>query len=220
MKLIFKKLAKILLVLIASIIITYLVLTIKDVIAWCNKNQIILFGKDYSSNILEKIESKEIQEIGDSVNALYKMLEDSLDESYYEEDSNYHSIAEYYDPLGFAVWRYMQGGIGDISARYIRISILSGFSITIAYVVITSKKMNNILKLLVGYLGVMLLFPPVYMYSYTYRFWDFATTYIYAAPKYFYIGYTIVFVLIYVINYKIGKKMANDLNNTIKNKNN
>ena len=110
----------------------------------------------------------------------------------------------------------MNMGIQDVLTKYLTISILLGFSIAIAYVVITSKKLNAILKIAIGYLGVMLLIPYVYMYSYTYRFWSISETF-HSTPKYFFILYTIIFLVMYLINYLIGKNMAKNLNQTIKN---
>lgn len=215
MKSIVKKLLKTLLVFIISTIIIYLAFSAKAFYTWCNKNQLIPFDKNISDEQILSLDTDEIQRIGDEVGLDVQVLEASLDEALYEDDNNYTSLAEFYDPLGFAVWRYMQSGISYITTGYITISILSGIEISAAYAIITSKKLNNILKFILGYIGVMIIFPPIYMYSYTYRFWDLKTTYIQSAPKYFYIGYTIIFILIYVINYIVGRKMTQELNKTI-----
>ena len=215
MKSILKKSLRILLVFIISTTIVYLAFSTKALLNWCNKNQLILFDKDISDEKILSLDKEEIQRIGDEVGLDAQLLEYSLDKSFYENDSNYTSLAEYYDPLGFAVWRYMQNGIRNITTGYITISILSGVATSIAYAVITSKKMNNVFKFVLGYIGVMILFPPIYIYSYTYRFWDLTTTYINSVPKYFYIGYTAIFILIFGINYIVGKKMTKELNRTI-----
>ena len=198
-----------------SAIIIYLVPTLINFNNWCKENQLNLFMSDYYD--IRNIDSNKIQNIGDSVSTYLEVLENSLDKTNYEQDSNYHSLAEYFNPLGFSVWSYMQEGLNRIFTQYIVISILSGIAIVIAYIIITSKKMNNILKFFIGYFGIMLIIPPIYMYSFTYRFWDIFQTYS-TTPKWFYIGYTAIFILMYVVNYKIGVKMSRELNQAINKK--
>lgn len=211
MKLIGKKILKTLFVFIISTIIIYLVLTITAFYKWGKENQMFINRE----RLLVELDSEKIQELGDWVGNYEKVLEDSLDKSNYEENSDYHTIAEYYDPLGLSVWTYIYIELEEILSKYV-ISILSGVAITIAYVIISSKKMNPILKFAIGYFGPMLMIPPIYMYSWTYRFWDIFYTYN-SMPKYFYIGYTAIFVLMYVVNYRVGVKMAGKLNQTIEN---
>ena len=64
-----------------------------------------------------------------------------------QENSDYHSLAEYYDPLGYSVWGYMQSGIVNALTKYLSLSISLGIATAIAYVVITNQKMKPILKL-------------------------------------------------------------------------
>lgn len=203
-----KKFLKAICLLIASSLIIYLVFTISAFIGWCNENQISI--TDHSDDMLEYLDPDKIQGIGNFVGTMEQVMKDSL------QDNSYHSLAKDYDPLGFSVWSYMNMGIQDVLTKYLTISILLGFSIAIAYVVITSKKLNAILKITIGYLGVMLLIPYVYMYSYTYRFWSISETF-HATPKYFFLLYTVIFLVMYLINYLIGKNMAKNLNQTIKN---
>lgn len=203
-----KKFLKAFCLFIASSLIIYLVFTISSFISWCNENQISI--TDHSDDILEYLDPNKIQEIGHFVGLTEQVMKESL------EDTSYPSLAEHYDPLGFSVWSYMNMEIRDVLTNYLTLSILLGFSIAIAYVVITSKKLNAILKITIGYLGVMLLIPYVYMYSYTYRFWSISETF-HSTPKYFFILYTIIFLVMYLINYLIGKNMAKNLNQTIKN---
>ncbi len=214
MKPILKKMLRALLIFVISAIIIYLVPTLINFNNWCKENQLNLFMSDYYD--IRNIDSNKIQNIGDSVSTYLEVLENSLDKTNYEQDSNYHSLAEYFNPLGFSVWSYMQEGLNRIFTQYIVISILSGIAIVIAYIIITSKKMNNILKFFIGYFGIMLI-PPIYMYSFTYRFWDIFQTYS-TTPKWFYIGYTAIFILMYVVNYKIGVKMSRELNQAINKK--
>ncbi len=215
MKPILKKMLRALLIFVISAIIIYLVPTLINFNNWCKENQLNLFMSDYYD--IRNIDSNKIQNIGDSVSTYLEVLENSLDKTNYEQDSNYHSLAEYFNPLGFSVWSYMQEGLNRIFTQYIVISILSGIAIVIAYIIITSKKMNNILKFFIGYFGIMLIIPPIYMYSFTYRFWDIFQTYS-TTPKWFYIGYTAIFILMYVVNYKIGVKMSRELNQAINKK--
>ncbi len=203
-----KKFLKAICLLIASSLIIYLVFTISAFIGWCNENQISIV--DHSDDMLEYLDPDKIQGIGNFVGTMEQVMKDSL------QDNSYHSLAEDYDPLGFSVWSYMNMGIQNVLTKYLTISILLGFSIAIAYVVITSKKLNAILKIAIGYFGILLIIPYVYMYSYTYRFWSFSETF-HSTPKYFFILYTVIFLVMYLINYLIGKNMAKNLNQTIKN---
>lgn len=211
MKPMIKKLLKVLLILVISMVVIYLVLTIAGFYSWCNENQLLVD----SDEILSQVDSSKIQELGNRIGLFEQVLKDELQtiqNGVYEEGQ--HSLAEYYNPLGFSVWSYMRLEIQAIINHYFIISILSGVAITIAYVVITSKRLNAILKFAIGYFGVMIMVPPIYMYSWTYRFWDIFTTYS-RMPKYFYIGYTVIFVLMYVVNYRVGTKMAEKLNQAI-----
>ena len=47
-------------------------------------------------------------------------------------DGHLHSIAEYFDPLGYSVWIYMRGEINHMTSQYLVISILLGISTTVA----------------------------------------------------------------------------------------
>lgn len=211
MKLIIKKILNSILLFILSTIIIYLIFTISAFYNWSIENQIFI----NVDKLLLELNSEKIQELGDYIGNNAKLLEESNNKTHEGENSNYHSLGEYYNPLGFAVWQYFCMEIRDIWNKYINISILSGISIAIAYIIITSKKMNNILKFSLGYFGVMLIIPPIYMYSWTNNFWGILPTY-QSMPKYFYIGYTTLFILMYFINYKIGVKMTKELNKNIK----
>ena len=125
MKPILKKMLRALLIFVISAIIIYLVPTLINFNNWCKENQLNLFMSDYYD--IRNIDSNKIQNIGDSVSTYL----------------DYHSLAEYFNPLGFSVWSYMQEGLNRIFTQYIVISILSGIAIVIAYIIITSKKMNN-----------------------------------------------------------------------------
>lgn len=203
-----KKILKAICLFIASSLILYLVFTISSFIGWCHENQISIV--DHSDDMLTYLDPDKIQEIGHFVSLSEQLMKESL------EDNSYPSLAEHYDPLGFSVWSYMNMGIRDILTNYLTLSILLGLSIAIAYLVITIKGLNSLIKITVGYFGVMVIIPYVYMYSYTYRFWSISETF-HSTPKYFFILYTIIFLTMYLINYLIGKKMAKNLNQTIKN---
>ncbi len=226
MKAIIKKILKILLVFIISTVTIYTVFTLKLIFKECKENQIMLFSNNYAED-LTKIDKEKIQGIGDSIGMYAKLLEESHENSPYKDDGenhelgdgHEHTIGDFFDPLGFSIWISVQKEISFITTRYITISLLSGFAITVAYITISAKKLHNILKVIIGYIGVMLIIPPIYMYTWTYRFWDIASTY-QSMPKYFYIGYTIIFILMFVINYLIGAKMSKKLNQAIKNSKN
>lgn len=47
------------------------------------------------------LDSTKIKELGDTIANYKNVLDSSLDSSYYENNSNYHSIAEYYDTLSY-----------------------------------------------------------------------------------------------------------------------
>lgn len=217
MKPVLKKILKIGSVFIISVIIIYLVFTSININNWCKENQINLFMRDYSKLNIKNIDSNKIQNIGDSVGTYAELLQNSLDESDYELDGEYHSLAEYFNPLGFSVWVYMQTGISKIFTQHIKISIISALAITLAYIIITSKKINDILKFIIGYFGVILIIPSIYVYSFTHKLWGVFQTY-YATPKWFYIGYTAIFIIMYIANYKIGIKMSKELNQAINKK--
>ncbi len=222
MKTILKKIGKILLVFIISTITIYTILTLNLICKECKENQIMLFSNDYAED-LTKIDKEKIKGIGDSIGLFAKLLEEDREKAPYQEDienheindGHEHTIGDFFDPLGFSVWISVQKEISYITTRYISISILSGFAITIAYITISTKKLHNILKVIVGYIGVMLVIPPIYMYTWTYRLWDVISIYK-SMPKYFYIGYTIIFIVMFVINYWIGIKMSKKLNQAMK----
>ena len=212
MKVVGKKLLKILLVLVVSTVVIYLVLTIPAFYSWCDENQMFV----NSDELLLQLNPDKIQQLGDSVGQFAQLMEDDLQRvqnGTYEEGT--HSLAEYYDPLGFSVWSHIQREMNELVHQYVTLSILSGIAVAIAYTIITIKKMNPIFKIAIGYFGVMLIVPPIYMYSWTYRFWDVLTMYG-NMPKYFYIGYTLIFVVMYLINYKVGVKMTQKLNESMK----
>ncbi len=201
-----KKGLKIGLVWMVSTVVVYLIVTLGNFTIWCHENQIALFK--IPENELARLDSEKIQELGDRIDMVAKAMEESLE----EENGEYHSIAEDFDPLGYSVWIYIRGEINSITTRYIVMSFLLGTSILITYVVIVSKKIGIVQKFLIGYLGPMLMFPVIYMYSWMHRFWSLSEMYFNANSRKFYVGYTIIFIVTYGINYGISKKMAEKLN--------
>lgn len=205
MKQFVKKILKILLIFLISTITIYLTLTIGNFINWCHENQIPLF-KHYEarSAYILNLDAEKIQEMGIYVGAYQETLQQPL--------------AEWsYDPVGFSVWLYIDSIVQNLLEPYVTPAILLGLSISIAYAVITSKKMKNTLKFILGYWSILLFIPPIYKYSYTYRFWSITETYFTPISIKFYIIYTIIFLLLFAINYRISKKIAQELNETIKN---
>ena len=221
MKGIFKKLLKILLIFILSTIVLYCVLTGTSFYRWCDSIDIQLF-----SDTSRFPDSDKVQRIGDTVEPYLNVLEEELAKSPYLNDGQEHTITdghmhtlgEFYDPLSFAIWAHLQNAFDYIFTKYILISILSGAAIAIAYAVITSKKINTILKIVIGYVAIILLVPQILTFSITHNL-NFATNlsavYFNSGLTYFYIGYTILFILMYMINYIVGKKMTKKLNETI-----
>lgn len=208
---IFKKVMKTLLVFICSTIIIYFLFTIPSFYKWCNDNQLILYknGEEMSEEFL-KLDSTKIQEIGDFVRNFSKLMEEGTPN---DGDDNTSSLSEYYDSVGYSVWIYMQNGMYNVTISYVGLSILLGIGITIEYIVISSKKLNNILKFVIGYLGVMFIIPPILQYNHFYR-WIGLPFGVELKP--FYIVYTIVFAAAYITNYVVGVRMAKKLNDTIK----
>lgn len=223
MKQFIKRGLKTILVFIISTIVIYVGFTAKDFYKTCKENQLYLFGNKYNEDIA-KLDKDKIKELGDSVELYKEILEQSANESKYKDDGqehyigdgHEHSLGEFYDPLGFSIWSFIQVELTQITTKYINISIISGVAIAIAYLVITCRRISTILKFIIGYFGIMIVVPPIYMYTWTYRFWDIGSTYS-SMPKYFYIGYTAIFVIMYIVNYKIGVKMTEELNQNIKN---
>lgn len=211
MKSIIKKMLKTLLIMIITTLIIYLVFTITAFSSWCSENQISIFLN--SNELLLNLDSSKIQELGDTIGNIEHLMEDSLNETY---ESDNQSLAKYYDPLGYAVWIYMQTGISEVLNKYLNMSILLGISLALAYIIITTKKINNIVKFILGYFLPILIVPQILFLSYFYRFVGIFKAY-YNTPyiQYFYIIYTAIFILMYVINYKVGKKMAKKLNQVI-----
>ena len=225
MKTIFKKLLKILLIFILCSLILYCTLTAITFYRLFDAIDIHLF-----SDTSRLPDSDKVQRIGDTVEPYLNVLEEELAKSPYLNDGQEHTITdghihtlgEFYDPLSFAIWAHLQNAFDYIFTKYILISILSGAAIAIAYAVITSKKINTILKIVIGYVAIILLVPQILMFNITHNFYfagDISAVYFNSGLTYFYIGYTIFFILMYVINYIIGKKMTKKLNETMGNNN-
>ncbi|MBP3256125.1 MAG: hypothetical protein J6M60_06560 [Clostridia bacterium] len=212
MKTITKKILKALLVFVITSFAIYSLLTISNFIKWANENELKPYSKE--EDIL-KMDSQKIKTIGNNIKQFENVMNESLTQPREEGE---HVLAEYYDPLGFSVWSYMNLGIQKIfTTSSIILSVLTGIGITIAYTAITSKKLNILLKIIIGYFAVILVVPHIYIYSYTYRLWDFVTVYK-SMPAYFYIGFTLIFVIMFAINYIVGIKMTKELNQMIKTK--
>ena len=89
-----KKFLKLLLIFIMSFIVIYLLLTLSLFFKYCKLNNLYLFTNDTSDKIMN-LDSSKIKELGDTIANYKNVLDSSLDSSYYENNSNYHSIAEY-----------------------------------------------------------------------------------------------------------------------------
>lgn len=200
-----KNIIKIFIVLVFAVLTSYLVLTIRDFTLWCNKMQFSFINTEEEQ--LNNLDVEKIQYLGESIKGLSVAIEENFKGTEYEK----------YNSLGITIWKTFQLQMNDIVKGNVNMSLVLGVAITLAYIVITSSKISNSLKLLIGYFGIMIIFPPLYMYMYTGRLWDIMTMYVYNAPKAFYIVYTLIFVVMYVIKYNINSKFTTELNRTIKN---
>ena len=193
MKTIFKKLLKILLIFILCSLILYCTLTAITFYRLFDAIDIHLF-----SDTSRLPDSDKVQRIGDTVEPYLNVLEEELAKSPYLNDGQEHTITdghihtlgEFYDPLSFAIWAHLQNAFDYIFTKYILISILSGAAIAIAYAVITSKKINTILKIVIGYVAIILLVPQILMFSVTHNFYlagNISAVYFNSDLTYFYI---------------------------------
>lgn len=213
-----KKVFKTLLVCIVSIVAIYLIFTLKLLFEVCEEYQIDLITGVHD---LTELDADKIKKIGDETRQMESSIEEAKNDSNIqkhtlEDGCDEHSIGDFFDPLGYSVWTRMQAEAYRITHQYIGISVVLGISAAIAHAVITSKKINKIFKFLIGYFAIIVIVPPLYMYTWTFRFWQPTVMYFNSEAISFYIAYTIIFVLICIINYAISKKMAKDLNQAIK----
>lgn len=213
MKSVVMKTVKTILIFIISTVTIYMVFTIGYFLSWANENQLKLFTNDLASEI-PFLDKDKIQEMGDYVGDYAELLEYSLEVRNFEEGDTY-IIAEHYDPLGFSIWTYLRRAVVRIIDRYDTLSIFLGIATTTAYIIITSKNINNIFKFILGYIGPILIIPPIYTYICHFRLLNIFAMYSRGIPKIFYIVYTAIFVLIFIINYIVGRNMARELNRTI-----
>ena len=204
-----KKILKTLLIFIFATITVYLTLTGIALFNWFNENQMLIKYE----NIITELDNNKLEAIGIQIGGYAQALEQSLEEPL-EEGT--HSLAEYFDPLGFSVWEYMYSNINTILTRYITMSILMGTAISIAYVILTAKKINKPLKIIAGYFVILIIVPQILFYNYHGKFVNILAPYKDSNLKYFYIGYTLIFLAMYIINYKFGKKITEYLNETMK----
>lgn len=209
MKIILKKSIILLVIFIISTTFIYLIFTFQLFYEWGNKNFLFI-----SRESIDNLNSERIEQIGYQVGTYTELLEESLKEV--SEYENVHSIAEYYNPLGFSVWSFMHNDVYLILKTPIQISIILGTTITIAYFLITNNKISNAFKIIIGYISMMLIAPQILFYLQNGRLFNILLAY-YKTPRIecFYIIYTVMFILIYIINYKIGKNIAKELNATI-----
>ena len=217
MKSLMKKLLKILLIFTISSLIIYIFLTAKDFLKISEKYQLfpIYVVRE------DGFDKEMIQELGDEITLFANMIVESAvykndGQNHFIGDGHEHTIGDFYDPIGYSAWSLLQANVYNLFSSYISISIALGIVIAIAYGIITSKNINKVLKFIIGYVGVIIVFPPLYMYSWTGRFWDFKAMYLNGDSTFFYLAYTIIFILICLINYVISKKITKSLNKAIK----
>ena len=199
-----KNIIKIFIILVLAVLTSYLVLTIRDFTLWCDKMQFSFVNTEEEQ--FKNLDVEKIQYLGESINGVSMSIEESFKGTEYEK----------YNSLGITIWKTFQLQMNDIVKGNINMSVILGVIITVAYIVITNSKISNSLKFVIGYLGIMIIFPPLYMYIYTGRLWDIMTMYVYNVPKTFYILYTLIFVVMYFVKYNINSKFVTELNRTIK----
>ena len=217
MKSLMKKLLKILLIFTISSLIIYIFLTAKDFLKISEKYQLFPIYVVREDGFNKEM----IQELGDEITLFANMIVESAvykndGQNHFIGDGHEHTIGDFYDPIGYSAWSLLQANVYNLFSSYISISIALGIVIAIAYGIITSKNINKVLKFIIGYVGVIIVFPPLYMYSSTGRFWDFKAMYLNGDSTFFYLAYTIIFILICLINYVISKKITKNLNKAIK----
>ena len=185
-----------------------MIFTIVAFANWCNDYQIFIS----TDELLLKLDSNKIQELGNIIGNFEKLMEESI-------TTSPNSLAHHYDPLGYSVWVYMQSAIKICLTKYLNLALASGVSITIAYLILTNKRLKNTVKFVLGYFLPMIIIPQILWLSYHYRFFGIFHAYI-NTPfiEYFYILYTAIFILMYIINYRIGLKMTKELNEIIEKK--
>ena len=225
MKKVIFKLIKILFVCVLAIFIIYLFLTTQYAFEVFNDLDIKL---NILGNMtpLTDVNPETINKLGNEIDSFADLLREEANKSIYKNDiqshslndGHLHSIGEFFNPTGYSAWQLLNLLIINILSNYTNISIALGIVTALAYAIITSKSLNIILKLVLGYIGIILIFPPIYMYTWTFRFWSIKEMYFNSYSKTFYIVYTLIFILMYIINYIIGKTMTNKLNKAIKNK--
>lgn len=105
-----------------------------------------------------------------------------------------------------------------VSKGNLPISMLFGILVTLSYIIITNKRLSTSAKLVIGYFCIIIIFPPLYLFSFTGKLGDIHLIYENAVPVVFYKSCTIIFLLMYYINYKINSKLSDELNEMLQNK--
>lgn len=223
MKVFFNKIGIALIIFIISTILIYMTFTINKFLNWCNENQISLFNTNISDEyILKNIDKNKLDMLGENIGNYARSLEENKENIYLVDDHSFfltengesYAIAEHYNPIGYSIWSYLQGGLSSIFSIYIKFSIFVGLAISFAYIIITNKKINNILKFAIGYFGVALVIPQLYFYSVANQFGGLDAYKIWNI--WFYVFYTLIFIIIFVTNYIISANITSKLNQKIK----
>lgn len=214
MKSVIKEFLKIVIVFAICLVVIYSSLTVKEFFHWCGTIGVKPFSGWGETG--EKMDIQAINTYGEELSGTIENMEE-VAESYYAEHPEETSILDFFNSIGFVVVSDLQRNINHIVTTNIRISIFLSISIAVGFAIITKKNISNVLKFVVGYILVLIVIPPIYMYSMTNRFWSLREMYFDGTPKAFYIAYTIIFVVMLFINYIIGRCLSNKLNKTIKN---
>jgi hypothetical protein len=185
-----KTILKNLLIFIIVTLIIFFTFTTKKFIDLCNEYQIQIFCTNGSGSIdpekKENLYPFKLRSLGAAIINMSELSEtDSTDQ---------------YDTNGYALWAEMQIAVYEIT-QYWLLSIFLGIAITFGYNIALSKKMNKVLKIIVGYILPIIVMPTLYYLIRNSRE-------IFVEQNkliYFGIIYTVVFIAINITNYVINK---------------
>ena len=197
-----KKIIKIAMQFIILSLILYIFLTINDFVILCNRYQINIVKNEEEQFI--NIQDDEINELGVTIEKLSDSTKEHFKGTKYE---NYNST-------GIAVWKVLQVQINGLVRKNIEISLVLSVCLIISYQIFYSQRLSFILKFILGYFGILIIVPPIYMFRHTGRGWEIITMYL-GIPGYFYIIYILILIVIIVTNYINSRKISRELNNTL-----
>lgn len=201
---IIKTLFKFIILLTVLSLSVYTILTLVEIQHWCDRMQISI-TKNEEEQFL-KLNEEDINSLGTIIEQSSLSLTDHFKGTAYEK----------YNTTGLSVWRLLQVQINDIIKKNIVLSLFVSISITTSYAIIISRKLSNPLKIVLGYWVIIFVVPPLYMYSYTGKFWNISAMYLKGISPLFYMIFTFSFLIFMYLNYKNSVKLKNLLNKCLK----